>query len=129
VRLDAYYYSFNETGVPAVDKVLSAVACAGKAFHHTDSWRDDVDFPESYAEHLRGRCPMEWIQNAAIDAAKELSTPPVVEGVSVEALRAMIAKWSERSVELGRRQRSDFDSGQDHAIDAMLDELEKLVKP
>lgn len=64
-RMDAYYYSFERTGVAAIDKVLSAVACAGKSFHHTDSWNDEASAPG----YLRGMTPVDWIQNAANEAA------------------------------------------------------------
>ena len=37
-RMDAYYFGFDPTGVPEVDAILSAVACAGKGYHHTDEW-------------------------------------------------------------------------------------------
>ena len=37
-RLDAYYFGFDSTGVPEVDAILSAVAYAGKGYHHTDEW-------------------------------------------------------------------------------------------
>jgi len=66
LRMDAYYYSFRPTGVPEVDKILSAVACAGKAFHHTGDWYDDAD---TYPYHT-GKTPVEWIQNAASEAAE-----------------------------------------------------------
>lgn len=36
-RMDAYYYGFDSTGVDDIDRLLSAVACAGKAFHHHPS--------------------------------------------------------------------------------------------
>ena len=42
LRMNAYYYSFDETGVLAVDRVLSAVATAGKAYHHTDQWTEPM---------------------------------------------------------------------------------------
>lgn len=71
MRLDAYYYGFEATGVAAVDVVLSAVACAGKAFHHTDRWTDDGLGP--YEDAHRGATPRDWIQNAAIDAAAEMT--------------------------------------------------------
>jgi hypothetical protein len=71
MRMDAYYYKFDETGNVAIDKILSAVACAGKCFHHTEEWGDKVD--SGYAPHLRGDSPIEWIQNAANDAAKEIT--------------------------------------------------------
>jgi hypothetical protein len=64
-RMDAYYYGFEATGVEAIDRILSAVASAGKSYHHTESWCDDTDPPE----YLRGANPVEWIQNAANDAA------------------------------------------------------------
>lgn len=73
MRLDAYYYGFEETGVPEIDRILSAVACAGKAYHHTESWGEEMTYgtptgaPEPF---LRGKTPVEWIQNAAGDAAK-----------------------------------------------------------
>lgn len=28
MRLDAYYYGFDSTGVPEIDRILSAVACS-----------------------------------------------------------------------------------------------------
>ena len=64
-RMDAYYFGFFGTGILAVDRILSAVACAGKAYHHTDSWMNDC---EPYP-HLRGGSPVEWIRNAAHDLA------------------------------------------------------------
>ena len=72
MRLDAYYYGFDPTGDEDIDRILSAVACAGKAYHHTESWCEEMSYgtpngaPEPF---LRGLTPIEWIQNAAIDAA------------------------------------------------------------
>jgi hypothetical protein len=76
LRMDAYYYGFKPTGVPAIDRILSAVACAGKAYHHTESWSDD-DCSYTPEGHT-GRTPVAWIQNAANDAANALraSRPP-----------------------------------------------------
>lgn len=68
-RLDAYYYSFSRTGNDAIDRILSAVACAGKGYHHTDGWSEEA--PQR--EHLRGATYVEQIQNAAIDAAADLT--------------------------------------------------------
>jgi hypothetical protein len=65
-RLDAYYYDFGSTGLEVIDLILSAVACAGKAFHHTEQWNDDCS---PYHDKLRGDSPAEWINNAAHDAA------------------------------------------------------------
>lgn len=61
LRMDAYYYSFEPTGVPEIDRILSAVAWAGKAVHHTEYWTDDAWEMGS---------PVEWIQAAANEAAK-----------------------------------------------------------
>jgi len=67
-RLDGYYIGFEPTGSHAIDKILGAVACAGKAYHHTDSWNDET---RPYDDHT-GRNPNEWIQNAANEAAAAL---------------------------------------------------------
>lgn len=69
LRMDAYYYGFDETGVSEVDLILSAVACAGKSFHHTDQWNDE-DSP--WPGHT-GNSPIEWIRNAAASAAQEMA--------------------------------------------------------
>lgn len=68
MRMEAYYYSFEPTGVPEIDRILSAVACAGKAYHHTEDWKDKAN-PYPYHD---GETPVEWIQNAANAAAKAL---------------------------------------------------------
>lgn len=60
-RNRAYYYSFQPTGCNAVDGILAAVAAAGKAYHHTESWLEDDG---------RG-APMDWIQDMANKAAEE----------------------------------------------------------
>lgn len=62
LNLDAYYYSFQTTGAQPVDEVLSAVACAGKAFHNTSDWND---------EEFDGITPAAKIQIAATLAAVE----------------------------------------------------------
>jgi len=61
LRMDAYYYGFTETGDRSLDRILSAVACAGKAYHHTDRWNDSGYTPEGH----EGDTPVDWIQNAA----------------------------------------------------------------
>ncbi len=63
LRMNAYYYSFSTTGCNEIDRILSAVACAGKAFHNTDCWRDEC---APYEGHV-GDNPIDWIQNAAND--------------------------------------------------------------
>lgn len=66
--MDAYYYQFQETGIEIIDKILSAVACAGKSSHRTSEWNDYAT--ASYDGH-DGNSPVEWIQNAANAAARE----------------------------------------------------------
>ena len=62
LNLRAYYYGFEPTGCEAVDKILGAVAYAGKAFHSTSEWQDEM---------RDGTTCIERIQNAANSAAKE----------------------------------------------------------
>lgn len=99
MRLNAYYYSFEPTGVEAIDRILSAIACAGKAFHLTEDWNDQVydldengqKIPNPYEPFLRGWTVVEWIQNAANDAAAEAHPATAVRrfheafGVSLDA--------------------------------------------
>lgn len=66
LRMNAYYYSFEPTGIYEIDKILSAVAVAGKAFHHTENWMDDC----AQMPPFTGTSPLEWIQNAANEAAE-----------------------------------------------------------
>lgn len=66
LRLNAYYYGFSATGHPLIDIILSAVACAGKAYHHTDNWNEEI---RPYEEAFQGSTCAEWIQRAAEDAA------------------------------------------------------------
>jgi len=61
LRMQAYYFGFDPTGVLAIDRILSAVAVAGKMYHSTADWNDDLDEP-SYAAR---------IQLAANEAAAE----------------------------------------------------------
>jgi hypothetical protein len=64
LRMDAYYYFFDETGVPAIDRILSAVACAGKSYHQTEDWNEAATW-----DGHTGETPIGWIQNAANEAA------------------------------------------------------------
>lgn len=61
LRMDAYYYGFTDQKSPELQLVLSAVACAGKAFHHTEDWNDAAS---PYEGH-EGVTPIEWIERAA----------------------------------------------------------------
>ena len=70
-RLDGYYIGFESTGNAAVDKILGAVACAGKAFHHTTDWTEDIE--DYYYDDHTGGSAEAWIQNAAIEAAAHIA--------------------------------------------------------
>lgn len=67
-RLDAYYYSFNETGSVPIDAILSAVAIAGKSCHNTDMWTED----DEWSRWGVGRSLVDVIQCAAYEAAAAL---------------------------------------------------------
>ncbi len=77
MRMDAYYYDFTPTGVEAIDRILSAVACAGKAYHHTDNWTEETP---PYETFFRGASPIEWIQSMADDAAAEVKRLSAIKG-------------------------------------------------
>ena len=74
LRMDGYYIGFDQTGVFEIDLILSAIACAGKAFHHTADWGDELP---PYDDRFRGACPLDWIQNAANDAAQAIFTKAI----------------------------------------------------
>jgi len=93
-RMDAYYYDFESTKNAAIDKILGAVACAGKAYHHTQDWCDETS---PYDDHT-GKTPTEWIQNAAIEAADALAAMQAQRDAAQarialleEALRGVVA--------------------------------------
>lgn len=83
LRMDAYYYGFGLTGIHAVDLILSAVACAGKAFHHTDCWFDEST---PYDGHS-GSTPVEWIQNAGNAAAEQFAK---INAINAELLDVLM---------------------------------------
>lgn len=68
LRMDAYYYGFEPTGVPEIDLILSAVACAGKSFHLTEDWCEEIGPRTGHT----GEAPVDWIQNAANAAAERI---------------------------------------------------------
>jgi uncharacterized protein Yka (UPF0111/DUF47 family) len=86
-RMDAYYYGFDETGCDPVDKVLSAVACAGKAYHHTENWSEEAS---PWDDHS-GETPLEWIQKAAQEAADRIEELEDKLEKAVEALEKVQA--------------------------------------
>ena len=77
-RMDAYYYSFDRTGVPQVDAILSALAYAGKGLHSTEDWGDG-EYNAGYGPFTAGQSYVEVIQaaaNEAADALRALTAPP-----------------------------------------------------
>ena len=91
LRLSAYYYTFEATGCLAVDKILSAVACAGKGFHHTADWQNTLADGTTFIEHIQ-----EAADNAA--AARDRLAP--VNERLVAALEDMITRF-ERCMVVG----------------------------
>lgn len=83
LRMHAYYFGFTPTGVELVDRVLSAVAHAGKGYHHTEDWlSNDIDDWDCF----RGGSYAGWIQCAASDAAAS-------QRELLSALKAMVAGY------------------------------------
>lgn len=60
----AYHFSFTTTGREAIDKILAAIADAGKAHHHTEDWSEADGTGLSCADR---------IQQAARLAAAEIN--------------------------------------------------------
>jgi hypothetical protein len=98
MRMDAYYYGFEPTGEECIDRVLSAVACAGKAFHHTQAWANedctDVAMASRYEPFLRGNGAAEWIQNAAIDATAEVTRLRAALGEALDMAEMMYTEFT-----------------------------------
>lgn len=95
LRMNAYYFGFVPTGVELIDRILSAVACAGKAYHHTEDWGSET---ERYEDVFRGTSPVEWIERAAQDAAAEIAR--LTELVRVVEAQALILRDTERAARL-----------------------------
>ena len=64
MRMDAYYYGFEPTDVQEIDQILSAVAWAGKAFHSTDQWQEEIEYGP-----YQNESPQDYIQRMANNAA------------------------------------------------------------
>lgn len=78
LRMRAYYYGFDPTGSRAIDEVLSAVAVAGKSYHHTEDWNNAKPDQKSCVDN---------IQDAAARAAAELAR---LKASNEELLAALI---------------------------------------
>lgn len=101
LRMDAYYYGFAPTGVELIDRILSAVACAGKAFHHTEDWTEEGIRP--YEDVFTGDTCVDWIQNAANEAAQAWNRRPnFTESVGVREalLSSRYHEWAKTALDL-----------------------------
>lgn len=107
-RMDAYYYSFEKTEADSINKILSAVACAGKAFHHTENWNDEAG---KYADHT-GITPVDWIQNSAKESAAEIERLRARLAI-LEAQDKRIREWANEKPDVPAE--IDFELGYDAA--------------
>ena len=123
MRMNAYYYSFDETGVPSIDRILSAVACAGKAFHHTDSWSEEAYDGEAPEPHS-GKTPVEWIQNAANDAAAELRAENARLQAELAKSEALVRYWHGQYGEMCELRNKDGADANHHSLRADAAEAE-----
>jgi hypothetical protein len=68
-RYQAYYFGFEETKDPLIDKILSAICFAGKGYHNTAGW---VEETSDYGDYTGGSYEG-WIQTSANEAAEEIT--------------------------------------------------------
>lgn len=115
LRMNAYYYSFNETGSLEIDGILSAVAVAGKAFHHTQNWSDE---DSNYGDGSL----IDLIQNKAIAAANQIAS--LTE--RVKELEDEI-KLRQDYLKLGDNQKASLQAQLD-AANKRNDELQEIHK-
>lgn len=97
-RMDAYYYSFDPTGVPEIDAILSAVAHAGKGSHGTEGWTDS----DQYSRWGEGRSCIDVIQAAAYAARDHLAA--VIAERDELVRRARLASFVPIGSDFGIRQ-------------------------
>lgn len=103
LRMNAYYYGFNETGVRCVDEILSAVASAGKGYHHTEMWAeagyiDQIQAAAGRAAALMNAAPeLLAACKAALLQMCLTNSPCNAFTDAVDALDAAIAKAEGRS--------------------------------
>lgn len=71
--MGAYYFSFEPTGVEAIDRILCSVSSAGKAYHHTESWGEPIDRKSatSYVDLIQQAANEAADKLRALDGAKE----------------------------------------------------------
>ena len=82
LRMDAYYFGFDATGCRDVDLILSAVASAGKAYHHTSDWTEELP----HHPHYDGNTPAGWVQSSAAKAAARIESLTAERDALREAL-------------------------------------------
>lgn len=124
LRMDAYYYGFDRTGCLPVDRILSAVATAGKMYHHTEDWMDGNE----------DGTPVDAIQQAANEAAKRFPASPV--GVPMPGLMRLRIQVLTRE----KRYEGEVDLEQEFVVhdkgkvatlrmkELLADALEKVLK-
>lgn len=47
------YLDFKETGVPAIDKILTMLEAAGNGYHHTEMWGEKDGDEPSYIDRIQ----------------------------------------------------------------------------
>jgi hypothetical protein len=93
-RFQSYYFSFEPTGIGAIDAILSAVAVAGKGSHHTQSWGDESDAYVDRPGLADGESAQDIIQqNAERSAAvvRALVTELAASKALIAEMRAAVA--------------------------------------
>jgi hypothetical protein len=98
LRMNAYYYGFEPTECRDVDLILSAVACAGKGFHNTSEWNEEIS--EYYP--FKGTSYVTHIQNAAIDAAAKIKELEQKLAIAKEALEFIMVYKSPQYITTSR---------------------------
>lgn len=95
--LTGYYIGFDSTGEQSVDRVLSMVARAGKAYHSTEYWSDDVDNPWGLTDGDpdAGYSWNDLIQAAGTAAATELADARAVAEWAINIIQEMPAGITE----------------------------------
>lgn len=137
LRLDAYYYGFDATGILEIDRILAAVAVAGKGYHHTEDWTTDPsDGRLNYVEQ------MQLWANRAADTIRELrntvaasagrapsDTASVDRSVRIASGEPEIIAIEQRIEAAIRHVAGGHVEGdwKDQAIEAVLDDIAELA--
>ncbi|MEN2749366.1 hypothetical protein [Sphingomonas sp. T9W2] len=70
-NLDAYYYGFEPTGNADVDRILGAVAWAGKSYHHTEDWDETAITGVSCVDNIQNAAALAAARIEALEAENE----------------------------------------------------------